>query len=114
MVVDFSPYKNKKFNSKFKFPSYNYTTKCKKCKNKFKVDESELKDAVCDKCGGAMYQREDDKAENVQVRLDTYKEVTEPLIKYYADKGTLILINGESELESTTEVALKFAEGKEG
>lgn len=27
---------------------------CKKCKNKFKVDESELKDAVCDKCGGEV------------------------------------------------------------
>jgi len=27
---------------------------CKKCKNKFKVDESELKDAVCDKCGGEL------------------------------------------------------------
>jgi len=27
---------------------------CKKCKNKFKVDESELKGAVCDKCGGQV------------------------------------------------------------
>ncbi len=88
---------------------------CKDCgvafNNFFKPTTVE---GVCDKCGGAMYQREDDKAENVQVRLDTYKEVTEPLIKYYADKGTLILINGEAEVETTTEVSLRFTEGLEG
>ncbi len=88
---------------------------CKECGRAFNTMFKPTKvEGVCDNCGGAMYQREDDKAENVQVRLDAYKEVTEPLIKHYADKGTLILINGDSELESTTEVALKFAEGAEG
>ncbi len=88
---------------------------CKECGVAFnKFFKPTTVEGVCDKCGGAMYQREDDKAENVQVRLDTYKEVTEPLIKHYADKGTLILINGESEVETTTEVSLRFAEGLEG
>ncbi len=67
-------------------------------------------EGVCDTCGGEIYQREDDKAENVQVRLNTYKEVTEPLIKRYADNGTLILINGEASTEVTTEISLNFSE----
>lgn len=66
-------------------------------------------EGICDIDQSELYQREDDKIENVKVRLDTYKEVTEPLIKHYADEGTLILINGEATSEVTTEITLEFA-----
>ncbi len=84
---------------------------CKGCGRSYHLINRPTKvEGVCDICGAETYQREDDKLENVQVRLDTYKEVTEPLIKYYADKGTLILIDGERDTENTTEISLNFSE----
>ena len=47
------------------------------------------KEGVCDKCGGKLYQREDDKPEVIKERLNVYRKQTEPLIEYYAKKGLL-------------------------
>jgi len=47
------------------------------------------KEGVCDSCGGELYQRYDDKPKVIQERLNIYREKTEPLIKYYKDKGLL-------------------------
>jgi len=43
-------------------------------------------EGVCDKCGGRLYQREDDKPEVVKDRLRVYERQTQPLIKYYEGK----------------------------
>lgn len=43
----------------------------------------------CDKCGGELFQRDDDREETVKERLEAYREETEPLIGYYRKKGTL-------------------------
>jgi len=47
------------------------------------------KEGICDKCGGKLYQREDDKPEVVRERLNVYRRQTEPLIEYYSEKGLL-------------------------
>jgi len=47
------------------------------------------KDRICDKCGGTLYQREDDKPEVIKERLNIYRRQTEPLIEYYTKKGLL-------------------------
>ena len=52
-------------------------------------------EGVCDKCGGELYQRGDDKEETVKSRLETYEEMTAPLITYYEGKGILTHINGD-------------------
>ena len=49
---------------------------------------------VCDKCGGALYQRDDDKEETVAARLEVYFAQTAPLIDYYAAKGVLRSVDG--------------------
>lgn len=41
----------------------------------------------CDKCGGKLIRRSDETKEVIQNRLETYRKQTEPLIKYYAEKG---------------------------
>jgi len=46
-------------------------------------------DEICDVCGGELYQREDDKPEVIQERLNVYRRSTEPLIEYYRRKGLL-------------------------
>jgi len=47
------------------------------------------KEGICDKCGGKLYQREDDKPEVIKERLNVYRRQTEPLIEYYSKKGLL-------------------------
>jgi len=42
---------------------------------------------ICDKCEGKLIQRKDDAEHVVRNRLEFYREQTEPLVKYYRDKG---------------------------
>jgi len=56
-------------------------------------------DNKCDKCGGELYQRDDDKEEVVRQRYKVYKEQTEPLVEYYAKKGVLYNIDGTKSIE---------------
>lgn len=56
-------------------------------------------DATCPKCGGEMYQRDDDNEATVRNRLDVYESSTAPLIDYYRGCGLLIEINGDQDPE---------------
>ena len=51
-------------------------------------------DAVCPTCGGEMYQRDDDKPETIQHRLDVYQTSTAPLVEYYRGQGLLKAVDG--------------------
>ncbi len=57
----------------------------------------------CPKCGGKLYQRDDDKAETVENRLKVYQEQTQPLIDYYEQKGLLKTVNGDQPIERVLE-----------
>jgi adenylate kinase len=52
-------------------------------------------DIACPVCGGAMYQRDDDKPKTVRNRLDVYEKSTAPLIDYYRGADLLVEVNGE-------------------
>ena len=63
---------------------------CEKCKAVFNVKERPPKaEAVCDHCGGRLFQREDDRPEAITVRLETYERSTAPLIEFYKNLGLL-------------------------
>lgn len=68
---------------------------CKACGHTYHVsfNPSKVED-VCDKCGGNLYQRDDDKEETVKNRLGAYHAQTEPLIEYYKKQGVFKDING--------------------
>ncbi len=51
-------------------------------------------EGVCDKCGGELYQRDDDNVETVTNRLKVYNEQTQPLIDYYQNKSLIRPIDG--------------------
>ncbi|MCH7892759.1 MAG: nucleoside monophosphate kinase, partial [Gemmatimonadetes bacterium] len=55
--------------------------------------------AECDRCGGELYQREDDRPEAVKTRIEVYLNETEPLIGYYSDAGILREIDGEAPID---------------
>ncbi len=57
-------------------------------------------DAVCDVCGGALWQREDDSENTVVNRLKVYDEQTAPLIEYYRARGLLTAVNGRQAVEA--------------
>ncbi|MBQ0038802.1 MAG: adenylate kinase [Treponema sp.] len=57
---------------------------CKSCKANFNVKFLPPKvEGVCDKCGGELFTREDDKLESITHRLEVYRKETEPLIDFY-------------------------------
>lgn len=63
---------------------------CKACGANYNVlTLPPKKEGVCDKCGGEIIQRDDDKQESILHRMDVYREQTEPLIKFYTDKGKI-------------------------
>lgn len=47
-------------------------------------------EGICDKCGGELYQRDDDKPEAIKQRLKFYREQSEPLISFYRKKGIVL------------------------
>ncbi|MDD4775571.1 MAG: adenylate kinase [Syntrophomonas sp.] len=50
---------------------------------------------VCDRCGGELVQRSDDKAETVKKRIQVYMEQTQPLLHYYTQQGNLVTLDGQ-------------------
>lgn len=61
----------------------------------------------CNACGGTLVQREDDKPETVQARLQVYHAQTEPLKGYYAKQGKLLVVEGQEEVADTTRLTLQ-------
>ncbi|MGD9841759.1 MAG: adenylate kinase [Steroidobacteraceae bacterium] len=71
--------------------------------------------APCAKCGGELYQRNDDKEEVIAKRLEVYQSQTKPLIEHYNKLGLLKVIKGEGTLEliaARMEAALTKPEAK--
>jgi adenylate kinase len=52
------------------------------------------KAGVCDRCGGELYQRQDDEEETVANRLKVYEKQTAPLVNYYRERNLLREIDG--------------------
>ena len=76
---------------------------CSKCGAPYNVISNKPKtEGKCDKCGGDLIQRADDNPETIKNRLDIYHEQTEPIKKYYEERGLLVTAQGEDKLEDTT------------
>ena len=84
---------------------------CKVCGSSYhKIYKKPQIDGVCDSCGGALSTRADDKPEIIKDRLETYYEQTEPLKKFYADRGMLRTAIGQDKIEDTTVAVLAVLE----
>jgi adenylate kinase len=63
---------------------------CRNCGAAYHVEFIPPKvEDVCDKCSGELYTRDDDQIDSIKNRLKVYADSTEPLIKYYKEKGLL-------------------------
>jgi adenylate kinase len=71
---------------------------CRDCGAMFHVESHPpRRDGICDRCGGQLYQRQDDKEETIRTRLKEYERQTAPLIEYYQRKSCLRSIEGVGE-----------------
>lgn len=82
---------------------------CRHCGATFHVKFNPPKvPGVCDKCGGELYQRSDDSASMVTIRLQEYHSKTEEVLKYYRSQGRVRTVDGDQPMESVT-AAIKEA-----
>jgi adenylate kinase len=69
---------------------------CRQCQTAFHmVSAPPKREGVCDRCGGELYQRDDDSEATVRHRLQVYERQTAPLLDYYRDRDLLAPIPGE-------------------
>jgi len=73
---------------------------CRSCGANYHVKYMPPKETgVCDKCGGEVYQRPDDRPETIKNRLAVYRQQTADLISYYEGRGLLAEIPGDKTVE---------------
>lgn len=64
-------------------------------------------EGTCDKCGGGLVQRDDDKEETIRTRLANYKKSTEPLIGYYRGTGKIRAVQASGEIDAIYNTIVK-------
>jgi len=80
---------------------------CKSCGAIFHIIfEKPKTEGICDKCGGELYQRDDDKESVIQNRLDIYDAQTAPIINYYKNLGLLKTISAAGEVSAISATAI--------
>lgn len=73
---------------------------CRSCQEVYHLEYSPTKKpGICDRCGGQLYQRDDDKEETIRKRIQVYEEQTAPLIDYYNKSGKLVEVPGDKPIE---------------
>ncbi len=73
---------------------------CKKCSAMYNIHTSPVpkKEGICDKCGGELYERSDQKEEILKQRMKIHYQEVEPIIKKYNP----IRIDGSKKIEEVT------------
>lgn len=80
---------------------------CRRCQAAYHEMSNPPKAAgSCDRCGGELYQREDDTRETAKRRLEVYFEQTTPVIEYYRSRDVLDELDGDREIEDVRQSIL--------
>jgi adenylate kinase len=86
---------------------------CPNCKAVFHVEARPPKVAgICDHCGGALYQREDDRPESIRVRMEAYERSTAPLADFYRQRNLLISLSAAGSPDDIFKRTLTALNGK--
>jgi adenylate kinase len=73
---------------------------CRKCGENYHVSfHPSQKDGICDRCGGELFQRDDDREDVIRQRLEVYERQTQPLIAYYGQKSLLRNVQGTGSID---------------
>jgi adenylate kinase len=80
---------------------------CRQCGHVWHVDfDPHTTSDACDRCGGELFQRDDDREDTIRHRLEVYADQTSPLIGYYGDRGLLRGVDATGPVEDVTERAI--------
>jgi adenylate kinase len=80
---------------------------CRRCGHVWHLDfDPPATDGTCDRCGGELFQRDDDSEDTIRHRLEVYADQTSPLIGYYGDRGLLRGVDAAGPVEDVTERAI--------
>ena len=80
---------------------------CAQCKSVFHATERPSRvTGICDRCGGKLFQREDDRPESTKIRMEVYEQSTAPLIEYYRSRGLLLPVAAKGTPEEICEKTL--------
>jgi adenylate kinase len=83
---------------------------CRQCQTPYHlVSAPPRKPGVCDKCGGELYQRQDDDEATVLNRLQVYERQTAPLLDYYRKRGVLRTIAAEGAVDKIRQTLRELA-----
>ncbi|HEY9165402.1 MAG TPA: adenylate kinase [Candidatus Kryptonia bacterium] len=75
---------------------------CRNCGSIFNLQADHLAGPKCPKCGGELYQRDDDKRETIERRFEVYQKQTKPVREFYSKKKMLIEVDGIGEIDDVT------------
>ena len=67
---------------------------CEECGANYSVASPPVADWTCDRCGGKVVQREDDREDAIARRLKLYEQETEPLVAWYLSRDKLVTVDG--------------------
>jgi adenylate kinase len=80
---------------------------CRRCGHVWHVDfDPPTTPGACDRCGGELFQRDDDSEDTIRHRLEVYADQTSPLVGYYGDRGLLRGVDATGPVEDVTERAI--------
>ncbi|HEX6935012.1 MAG TPA: adenylate kinase [Actinomycetes bacterium] len=80
---------------------------CRRCGHVWHLDfDPPATEGTCDRCGGELFQRDDDSEDTIRHRLVVYVDQTSPLIGYYGDRGLLRGVDATGPVEDVTERAI--------
>ena len=86
---------------------------CRDCQQMYNIYFSPPKEeGRCDKCGGELFQRDDDKETAIKRRLDVYDVQTAPLINYYKERRLLKSVKGIGSIDEIFENVCAVLESK--
>ena len=68
---------------------------CRNCGGMFHIKfDPPKREGVCDRCGGPLFQRADDREDTIRARLDVYEETRAALCDFYRARGLLREVDG--------------------
>lgn len=83
---------------------------CRSCQTPYHVVSAPpAREGVCDRCGGQLYQRDDDTEATVRTRLAVYARQTAPLLRFYRERGLLAEVAGDGPIDAVREAVRRAA-----
>jgi adenylate kinase len=81
-----------------------YRRSCSKCGKIYNLQSLKpTTEGICDDCGSPLTQRKDDTEEIAKSRFETYFKETAPLIEYYDNKGSLVKLDANGDINDVWE-----------